>query len=83
MALDLRLEGLEHMVPLMRGRMEDTKVLWSLYFTLKEREEGATMVEYAFLVVFIALIAVVGVTLLGGALNDRFTDIADGVRPGG
>ncbi len=33
-------------------------------------EEGATMVEYGLLVALIALVAIVGVTLLGDNLND-------------
>lgn len=47
--------------------------------TRMEREEGATMVEYGLLVAFIALIALVGVTALGGGLNDLFQGIADGL----
>ena len=35
-------------------------------------EEGATMVEYGLLVALIALVAVVGVSLLGTNLNLRF-----------
>ncbi len=39
-------------------------------------EEGASMVEYGLLIAFIALIALVGVTLLGETLSDFFTGIA-------
>ena len=35
-------------------------------------EEGATMVEYGLLVALIALVAIVGVTLLGANLNSLF-----------
>jgi pilus assembly protein Flp/PilA len=41
-----------------------------------EREEGQTMVEYAFLVAFIALIVLVGVQLLGTNLLSLFNSIA-------
>jgi pilus assembly protein Flp/PilA len=41
-----------------------------------EREEGQTMVEYAFLVAFIAVIVLAGVTLLGGNLLTFFNSIA-------
>jgi pilus assembly protein Flp/PilA len=41
-----------------------------------EREEGQTMVEYAFLVAFIALIVLVGVQLLGTNLLAFFNNIA-------
>jgi pilus assembly protein Flp/PilA len=37
------------------------------------REEGQTMAEYGMLTAFIAIIAVVGVGLLGGSINDFFT----------
>lgn len=41
-----------------------------------EREEGQTMVEYAFLVAFIAVIVLVGVQLLGTNLLAFFNSIA-------
>ncbi len=41
------------------------------------QEEGASAVEYALLVVAIALIMVVGAFLLGGAINDRLGESAD------
>jgi pilus assembly protein Flp/PilA len=44
------------------------------FFTGKE--EGATMVEYGLLVALIAIVAIVGVILLGNALSDLFTDVA-------
>jgi pilus assembly protein Flp/PilA len=42
-------------------------------------EEGATMVEYGLLVALIALVAVVGVTLLGTNLNLNFNSAAGSV----
>jgi pilus assembly protein Flp/PilA len=41
-----------------------------------EREEGQTMVEYAFLVAFIAIVVLAGVTLLGTNLLAFFNSIA-------
>jgi pilus assembly protein Flp/PilA len=41
-----------------------------------QREEGQTMVEYAFLVAFIAVIVLVGVQLLGTNLLGFFNSIA-------
>ena len=38
-------------------------------------ESGATMVEYALLVVLIGLIAATGATLLGNGLNTIFSNI--------
>lgn len=42
----------------------------------EQRDRGATMVEYALLVVFIAMIALAGVKLLGTDLSNFFTDFA-------
>ncbi len=42
-------------------------------------EEGATMVEYGLLVAFIALVAVVGVKVLGSSLSAMFTAVAGSV----
>lgn len=46
-------------------------------------DTGASAVEYALLVVAIALIMVVGAFLLGNAINARFTDSADCVNNAG
>ena len=40
-------------------------------------EEGATLVEYALLIAFIALVAVFGVNALGDQINDFFTAIGN------
>lgn len=40
-------------------------------------EEGQTMAEYGILVAVIALIAIAGATLFGGALNDFFGGLGD------
>jgi pilus assembly protein Flp/PilA len=42
-------------------------------------EQGATMVEYGLLVALIALVAIAGVTLLGGNLNNLFSNVAASV----
>jgi pilus assembly protein Flp/PilA len=42
-------------------------------------EEGATMVEYGLLVALIALVAIVGVTLLGTSLNTLFGNAASSI----
>jgi Flp pilus assembly pilin Flp len=39
-------------------------------------EEGQTFVEYALLVVVIALVAVLGATLLGNSISSLFSSIA-------
>jgi pilus assembly protein Flp/PilA len=41
-----------------------------------KREEGQTMAEYGLLIAFIAIIALVGVKLLGTSLSGFFTTLA-------
>ena len=41
-----------------------------------DSDEGATAVEYALLVGLIAVVVIAGVTLLGGSLDAKFTEIA-------
>ena len=40
------------------------------------REEGQTMAEYGLLIAFIAIVALIGVTLVGTGLQDFFTNLA-------
>lgn len=47
--------------------------------TFDEPENGASMVEYALLIVLIAIIAFVAVTLAGDTLSNTFSDIASSV----
>lgn len=47
-----------------------------VFSDVKERQEGQTMVEYALLLVFIALVAVIGATVLGANLSTLFNNIA-------
>ncbi len=42
----------------------------------EEEEEGQAMVEYGLLVALIAIIAMVGIALVGPKLSDMFTTIA-------
>ncbi len=41
-----------------------------------KREEGQTMAEYGLLIAFIAIVALVGITLLGTSLKTFFTSLA-------
>ena len=41
-----------------------------------DREEGAVAVEYALLVVLIALVMAVGAAVLGGKISDKFSGIS-------
>ena len=40
-----------------------------------QAEQGQTFVEYALLVVFIALVAVLGATILGSSISSLFSSI--------
>ena len=44
--------------------------------TLRDAEQGATMVEYALIVVLIALVVAVGAAVLGTAISSLFNSIA-------
>lgn len=49
---------------------------------ISRSERGASAVEYGLLVALIAVIIIVGVTLLGGTLNDIFTDTSNSIDSG-
>jgi pilus assembly protein Flp/PilA len=40
------------------------------------QEEGQGLVEYALILVFVALVAIAGLTILGGKVNVLFSEIA-------
>jgi pilus assembly protein Flp/PilA len=57
----------------------------SLYTTLTTRlrsEKGATAVEYGIMVALIAVVIIAAVTLLGGTMQDTFTQIQCSVSKG-
>jgi Flp pilus assembly pilin Flp len=49
--------------------------LWSKLVTWYHSEKGASMVEYALLVVLIAIIALVAVRLAGQAVSNTFNSV--------
>jgi Flp pilus assembly pilin Flp len=53
--------------------------LWTKVTTWIKDEKGASMVEYALLVVLIAIIALVAVALAGDQVSNTFSDIASGL----
>lgn len=55
--------------------LEFLTYLYARYLTLPTEDRGATMVEYALIVSFIALVVLAGVTLFGEQLNDFFSGI--------
>jgi Flp pilus assembly pilin Flp len=49
--------------------------------SIASRQEGAGIVEYLLLVVFIALALIVALTFFSGALGDAFSTTADTLQP--
>ena len=46
------------------------------FLRLRDREEGQTLVEYALIIAVVSIAVISGLTLLTGALNGIFGDIA-------
>lgn len=46
-------------------------------------DRGATAVEYGLMVALIAAVIITAVTLLGGSLKEKFSDVADAVTKAG
>lgn len=53
--------------------------LWTKVTAWLNTEKGASMVEYALLVVLIAIIALVAVALAGDEVSATFSEIASGL----
>jgi pilus assembly protein Flp/PilA len=49
---------------------------------LMVNESGQGMVEYGLIIALVAVVAIVGLGLLGGGLGDIFTDITDKLKVG-
>lgn len=54
--------------------------LWTKATTWLKDEKGASMVEYALLVVLIAIVALVAVSLAGDEVSSTFSEIASGLE---
>lgn len=54
--------------------------LWTKVSTWLKDEKGASMVEYALLVVLIAIVALVAVQLAGTEVSGTFSEIASGLN---
>jgi Flp pilus assembly pilin Flp len=65
--------------------MANWSSLVGAWVRFRDSDLGASLVEYALLVVVIALVAIAGMVLLGNALNLQFADVANEVTgaPGG
>ena len=54
--------------------------LWTKVTAWITDEKGASMVEYALLVVLIAIVALIAVSLAGDEVSETFSDIASGLN---
>jgi pilus assembly protein Flp/PilA len=52
----------------------------SLFVRLVRDEEGQDLIEYAVLATFVSLVAILGATALGSALNNWYSTVADNVN---
>jgi pilus assembly protein Flp/PilA len=53
--------------------------LWTKVTTWVKDEKGASMVEYALLVVLIAIVALVAVSIAGTEVSETFSEVASGL----
>jgi len=53
--------------------------LHDVVFRIKRESRGAVATEYAFLIAFIAIVAAIGMVLLGTELNDYFTTLGNAI----
>ena len=56
------------------------QALWTKVTTWMKDEKGASMVEYALLVVLIAIVALVAVSLAGTEVSNVFSEIATSLQ---
>ncbi len=54
--------------------------LWTKVTTWLKDEKGASMVEYALLVVLIAIVALIAVSLAGEEVSETFSEVASGLE---
>jgi pilus assembly protein Flp/PilA len=56
-------------------------LIWIQFRLALRDERGATAVEYGLIVSLIAVVLIGVLGVLGGNLEDRFSDIADAIAP--
>ena len=57
--------------------------LQMLMTQLKQNEEGQGLIEYALIVLLIAIVVIVVLTAVGGEINGVFSDISDTLSTAG
>lgn len=53
---------------------------WTWIQTKMHNDDGASLVEYALLVVLIAIVAILAITFAGEQVSDTFSDIGDNLQ---
>ncbi len=61
--------------------MLETNMVLTYFRARLGREEGQALVEYALIISLIALLAIGGLTLAGGKVDNMFSSIADTLKP--
>jgi Flp pilus assembly pilin Flp len=56
------------------------QVLRTVTLRLIRDEQGQDLIEYALLATFVSLMAIIGASLLGTALNNWYSKVADNVN---
>lgn len=59
--------------------MENTQVEKKLEKNNGKKEKGASLVEYALLVALIAVVAIAGVSAIGGSVSKQFLNIQNSI----
>ncbi|MGH8951704.1 MAG: Flp family type IVb pilin [Acidimicrobiia bacterium] len=54
-------------------------MLWIKVLGRANEEKGASMVEYALLIVLIAIVAIIAIRLAGDQISEAFSDIGSGL----
>jgi pilus assembly protein Flp/PilA len=53
--------------------------LWTKVTSWMQTDKGASMVEYALLVVLIAIVALIAVSIAGEEVSETFSEVASGL----
>jgi Flp pilus assembly pilin Flp len=53
--------------------------LWAKATGWMSEEKGASMIEYALLIVLIAIVAILAIQIAGNEVSETFSDIASGL----
>ncbi len=63
--------------------MRATVYLFELLIRINRERRGAVSVEYSFLIAFIAIVAAIGMVVMGTALGDYFTTFGNALLSAG